>query len=92
MFEGEPKKEIKLSKNLIDHYETLNKAVAISALVEKPHTVKNINLRNAEKETLSRYFDCQIEAVAPVQIPFPATVYNRQIITNHGKRYPCNQI
>ena len=66
MFEGEPKKENKLSRNLIDDYETLNKAVAISALVEKPHTVKNINLRNAEKETLSRYFDCQIEAVAPV--------------------------
>ena len=90
MFDSESPRDIKVSKNLFDDLETLNKAVAISALVEKPQTVKNKHLRNAEKEAFSRYFDCQIEAVGPSQIPFPAAVYNRQLVTNHGKRYPIN--
>ena len=36
MFDSESRKDLKVSKNLFDDLETLNKAVAISALVEKP--------------------------------------------------------
>ena len=36
MFDSESPRDIKVSKNLFDDLETLNKAVAISALVEKP--------------------------------------------------------
>ena len=36
MFDSESPRDIKVSENLFDDLETLNKAVAISALVEKP--------------------------------------------------------
>ena len=47
-------------ENLVPDYGYLTKAVAISALVEKPQTVKHSSIRKENDDTLANYFSCQI--------------------------------
>ena len=75
--------------NLITDYDSLTKAVAVSALVEKPQTVKNSKLKRDDEDTFANYFSCQIQAVGPCKIPFPATV--SRYATNESRQRTITQ-